>query len=104
MLSVAPTTSTTKGLKKFLKKTLIFPDISSSFSSSQEDVAVRKGYLAVWVGIEEEEMKKFVIPTDYLAHQAFSFLLRDAEEKKSLDVSKRVFLRSHVIPHFLRKS
>ncbi|KVI05799.1 uncharacterized protein LOC112509258 [Cynara cardunculus var. scolymus] len=78
-------TTTTKGLNKFLKKTLSFSDISNSNSSSsspssQEDV-VRKGYLAVWVGREEDEMKKFVIPTDYLAHQAFSVLLREAEEE-----------------------
>ncbi|GJZ92943.1 auxin-responsive protein SAUR72-like protein [Tanacetum coccineum] len=76
--AVAPAaTSSTKGLNKFLKKTLSFSDISSSV---QEDV-VRKGYLAVWVGRDEDAMKKFVIPTDYLAHQAFSVLLRDAEEE-----------------------
>ncbi|XP_071710936.1 uncharacterized protein [Rutidosis leptorrhynchoides] len=68
----------TKGLNKFLKKTLSFSDISSN--NSHEEV-VRKGYLAVCVGREEDEMKKFVIPTDYLAHQAFSVLLRDAEEE-----------------------
>nr|GEZ88967.1 auxin-responsive protein SAUR72-like [Tanacetum cinerariifolium] len=77
----APAASTistgTKGLNKFLKKTLSFSDISSSV---QEDV-VRKGYLAVWVGRDEDDMKKFVIPTDYLAHQAFSLLLRDAEDE-----------------------
>ncbi|KAF5767052.1 putative small auxin-up RNA [Helianthus annuus] len=75
--------TTTKGLNKFLKKTLSFSDISSSSSSQQqgqEDV-VKKGYLAVWVGRDEGGMKKFVIPTDYLAHQAFSVLLRDAEEE-----------------------
>lgn len=71
------TTTTTKGLNKFLKKTLSFSDISSTV---QEDV-VKKGYLAVWVGRDEDAMKKFVIPTDYLAHQAFSVLLRDAEEE-----------------------
>nr|GEU89715.1 auxin-responsive protein SAUR72-like [Tanacetum cinerariifolium] len=77
--AAASTISTggTKGLNKFLKKTLSFSDISSSV---QEDV-VRKGYLAVWVGRDEDDMKKFVIPTDYLAHQAFSLLLRDAEDE-----------------------
>ncbi|KAL4583987.1 hypothetical protein LXL04_008575 [Taraxacum kok-saghyz] len=74
---VAPKTAT-KGLNKFLKKTLSFSDISGT--QGQEDV-VRKGYLAVWVGRDEDAMKKFVIPTDYLTHQAFSLLLRDAEEE-----------------------
>ncbi|KAI3671682.1 hypothetical protein L1987_87422 [Smallanthus sonchifolius] len=65
------TSSSTKGLNKFLKKTLSFSDMSE----------VKKGYLAVWVGRDEDGMKKFVIPTDYLAHEAFSLLLRDAEEE-----------------------
>ncbi|KAI3521698.1 hypothetical protein L1887_11170 [Cichorium endivia] len=78
---VVPATTnktTTKGLNKFLKKTLSFSDLSST--TGQEDV-VKKGYLAVWVGRDEDAMKKFVIPTDYLTHQAFSVLLRDAEEE-----------------------
>ncbi|XP_076942431.1 uncharacterized protein LOC143612291 [Bidens hawaiensis] len=70
----------TKGLNKFLKKTLSFSDISNS-QGAQEDIVVKKGYLAVWVGRDEDAMKKFVIPMDYLAHQAFSVLLRDAEEE-----------------------
>ncbi|XP_076955141.1 uncharacterized protein LOC143629877 [Bidens hawaiensis] len=81
--AAAPNTNsktTTKGLNKFLKKTLSFSDISSS-QGAQEDIVVKKGYLAVWVGRDEDAMKKFVIPTDYLAHQAFSVLLRDAEEE-----------------------
>lgn len=43
---------------------------------SSSDV-VPKGYLAVCVG---EELKRFVIPTEYLGHQAFGVLLREAEE------------------------
>lgn len=72
--------TSTKGLNKFLKKTLSFSDISSQ--QGQEVDVVKKGYLAVWVGRDDEDgMKKFVIPTDYLAHEAFSVLLRDAEEE-----------------------
>ncbi|KAD0708999.1 hypothetical protein E3N88_43824 [Mikania micrantha] len=72
--------TTTKGLNKFLKKTLSFSDISSSSQGQEADV-VKKGYLAVCVGRDEDGMKKFVIPTDYLANQAFSVLLREAEEE-----------------------
>ncbi|KAK1317480.1 hypothetical protein QJS10_CPA05g02447 [Acorus calamus] len=80
-LAVAPpkaTTNTTNNnnnnnkSKKFLKKTFSFSDISSASSE------VPKGFLAVSVG---EEMKRFVIPTAYLAHRAFGVLLREAEEE-----------------------
>ncbi|KAF3597122.1 hypothetical protein DY000_02027703 [Brassica cretica] len=53
---------------KFLKRTLSFTDVT----------AVPKGYLAVSVGKEE---KRYKIPTDYLSHQAFHALLREAEEE-----------------------
>lgn len=58
--------STNKSIK-FLKKTL-------SFSES----SVPKGYVAVSVG---KELKRFVIPTEYLRHQMFGILLREAEEE-----------------------
>ncbi|XP_062165374.1 auxin-responsive protein SAUR71 [Alnus glutinosa] len=53
---------------KFLKRTL----------SLSEENTVPKGYLAVCVG---EELKRFVIPTEYLGHRAFHILLREAEEE-----------------------
>ncbi|KAL2896673.1 Auxin-responsive protein SAUR71 [Bienertia sinuspersici] len=46
----------------------------SSVSSNN----VPKGFLAVHVGVE---MKRFVIPTNYLSHQAFCTLLKEAEEE-----------------------
>lgn len=61
---------------KFLKKTLSFSDSSSSNMAAE--VVVPKGFLAVCVG---EEQKRFIIPTDYLGHQAFGILLREAEEE-----------------------
>ncbi|KAL9228438.1 hypothetical protein vseg_004021 [Gypsophila vaccaria] len=64
-----------KGIK-FLKKTLSFSDNSVSSVSTTEYVP--KGYLAVCVG---KELKRYVIPTHYLGHQAFSILLREAEEE-----------------------
>uniref|UniRef100_A0A7C9DVH1 Uncharacterized protein n=1 Tax=Opuntia streptacantha TaxID=393608 RepID=A0A7C9DVH1_OPUST len=59
----------------FLKRTLSFTDVSAAEASSN---AVPKGFLAVDVG---EDMKRFVIPTSYLSHQAFSVLLKEAEEE-----------------------
>ncbi|KAI4979912.1 hypothetical protein ZWY2020_016665 [Hordeum vulgare] len=39
---------------------------------------VPRGFFAVCVG---EEMRRFVIPTEYLGHWAFEELLREAEEE-----------------------
>ncbi|KAK2653077.1 hypothetical protein Ddye_012933 [Dipteronia dyeriana] len=58
---------------KFLKKTLSFSDVTTA----SNDV-VPKGFLAVCVG---RELKRFIIPTEYLSHQAFGILLREAEEE-----------------------
>ncbi|XP_054789152.1 protein SMALL AUXIN UP-REGULATED RNA 51 [Prosopis cineraria] len=65
-------TSSSKSIK-FLKRTL---SISEREGGSTN--VVPKGYLAVCVG---EEMKRFIIPTEYLSHQAFHLLLREAEEE-----------------------
>lgn len=40
--------------------------------------SVPKGFFAVCVG---EEMKRFVIPTEYLGHWAFEGLLKEAEKE-----------------------
>ncbi|XP_027344745.1 auxin-responsive protein SAUR50-like [Abrus precatorius] len=62
--------NSSKGMK-FLKRTLSFTDVSSN------DI-VPKGFLAVCVG---KELKRFIIPTHYLTHQAFQMLLQQAEEE-----------------------
>lgn len=72
--SSTTTTTTTNRSIKFLKKTLSFSESSSSALAN----AVPKGYVAVCVG---KELKRFVIPTEYLSHQAFGILLREAEEE-----------------------
>ncbi|KAF8389475.1 hypothetical protein HHK36_026170 [Tetracentron sinense] len=59
----------------FLKKTLSFSDNSISAVSSE---IVPKGFLAICVG---KELKRFIIPTEYLGHRAFGILLREAEEE-----------------------
>ncbi|KAG5000965.1 hypothetical protein GLYMA_08G225100v4 [Glycine max] len=66
--------SSSKGIK-FLKRTLSFTDVSST--NTNQDI-VPKGFLAVCVG---KELKRFIIPTDYLRHQAFEMLLQEAEEE-----------------------
>ncbi|XP_042493524.1 auxin-responsive protein SAUR72-like [Macadamia integrifolia] len=59
---------------KFLKRTLSFSDVSASVSAD----TVPKGFLAVCVG---KELKRYIIPTEYLGHRAFGILLREAEEE-----------------------
>ncbi|EOY26271.1 SAUR-like auxin-responsive protein family, putative [Theobroma cacao] len=67
------TTSGSSKSIRFLKRTLSFTDVSAASAD-----AVPKGFLAVCVG---KELKRFVIPTEYLGHQAFGVLLRKAEEE-----------------------
>ncbi|KAF7003343.1 hypothetical protein CFC21_018668 [Triticum aestivum] len=62
--------------KKFLKRTLSFTE--SPPSSAASSGPPPKGHLAVSVG---PAMRRFVIPTEYLKHQAFAALLREAEEE-----------------------
>ncbi|XP_004507568.1 auxin-induced protein X10A [Cicer arietinum] len=66
------TSSGNKGIK-FLKRTLSFNDVSNS----NVDI-IPKGFLAVCVG---KELKRFIIPMDYLKHQAFEVLLQEAENE-----------------------
>ncbi|GMN62585.1 hypothetical protein TIFTF001_031680 [Ficus carica] len=73
--SSTTTTTTTSKSMKFLKRTLSFNDVSN------DTAAVPKGFLAVCVGKKETMMKRFIIPTEYLRHQAFGILLREAEEE-----------------------
>ncbi|XP_054793788.1 indole-3-acetic acid-induced protein ARG7-like [Prosopis cineraria] len=70
--TAAAATSSSKSIK-FLKRTLSLSEREGGSSNF-----VPKGYLAVCVG---EELKRFIIPTDYLGHQAFHMLLREAEEE-----------------------
>ncbi|KAL6568688.1 hypothetical protein OROHE_004372 [Orobanche hederae] len=76
------TTSNSRSINKFLKRTLSFSEkemtSSSSSSSSSINNNVPRGYIAVCVG---KELKRFVIPTEYLGHQVFGVLLAQAEEE-----------------------
>lgn len=59
----------------FLKRTL---SISEREGGTTSNNVVPKGYVAVCVGVD---LNRFVIPTEYLGHQAFHMLLREAEEE-----------------------
>lgn len=59
----------------FLKRTLSISEREGGGSSSN---VVPKGYVAVCVGVD---LNRFVIPTEYLGHQAFQMLLRETEEE-----------------------
>lgn len=72
-LAASPKSNGKKGIG-FLKRTLSFSDTSGAAASGE----VPKGFLAVCVG---EEMRRYVIPTEYLSHRAFVALLREAEEE-----------------------
>ncbi|GMI73063.1 SMALL AUXIN UPREGULATED RNA 38 [Hibiscus trionum] len=58
---------------KFLKRTLSFNDVSAGGGE-----VVPKGFVAVCVG---KELKRYTIPMEYLGHEAFGMLLRQAEEE-----------------------
>ncbi|RYR55028.1 hypothetical protein Ahy_A06g030281 isoform C [Arachis hypogaea] len=73
---IASSTTTSKSIK-FLKRTLSLSERDVAQTANNNTV-VPKGYLAICVG---EELKRFVIPTVYLGHQAFQILLREAEEE-----------------------
>lgn len=72
--AISSTSSGSSKSIKFLKRTLSFSDVSGA----SNDHVVPKGFLAVCVG---KELKRFIIPTKYLGHQAFGMLLREAEEE-----------------------
>jgi SAUR family protein len=62
-------------LQQLLKK---WKKLATVASSSSGKSSVPRGSFAVYVG---DEMRRFVIPTEYLDHWAFAELLREAEEE-----------------------
>ncbi|XP_062227730.1 auxin-induced protein 6B-like [Phragmites australis] len=65
-------------LQQLLKKWKKLATVSPSSSGRNGKSSVPRGSFAVYVG---EEMRRFVIPTEYLGHWAFVELLREAEEE-----------------------
>lgn len=64
-------------LKKWKKLATVTPSAGSGGKGGGRS-SVPRGSFAVYVG---EEMRRFVIPTEYLGHWAFAELLREAEEE-----------------------
>ncbi|KAM0842892.1 hypothetical protein ACQ4PT_058068 [Festuca glaucescens] len=65
-------------LQQLLKRWKRMAVAPGSKGSKNGGGVVPKGSFAVYVG---EEMRRFVIPTEYLGHWAFEALLREAEEE-----------------------
>ena len=49
--------------------------------NSKNQSTVPKGHVAVYVGDNNEAMKRYVVPLSYLSHPAFQDLLARAEEE-----------------------
>ncbi|KAF8772156.1 hypothetical protein HU200_006155 [Digitaria exilis] len=65
-------------LKKWKKLATVTPSSASGGGKGGGRSSVPRGSFAVYVG---DEMRRFVIPTEYLGHWAFAELLREAEEE-----------------------
>ena len=62
--------------------------VRQQFSKQKSDmlsVRVRRGHFVVYVGDEDEEKKRFVVPISYLKHPLFQELLRNAAEEFGYD-------------------
>ncbi|KAJ4726734.1 Auxin-responsive protein [Melia azedarach] len=57
---------------------------------------IPKGCLAILVGQEGEQQKKFVIPVIYINHPLFMQLLKEAEEEYGFDQKGPITLPCHV--------
>ncbi|XP_078447874.1 auxin-responsive protein SAUR32-like [Wolffia australiana] len=57
---------------------------------------VRKGFLAVMVGQEGEDQRRFVVPVGYLSHPLFVQLLKEAEEVYGFDQKGAIALPCNV--------
>ncbi|KAJ0968455.1 hypothetical protein J5N97_025372 [Dioscorea zingiberensis] len=73
--------------------------ISSSSSSSEEEdmmMAPKKGWMGIRVGGEGEELKRFMVPVEYLNHPLFLSLLKVAEEEYGFDHKGAITIPCHV--------
>ncbi|KAE8689153.1 Sucrose synthase [Hibiscus syriacus] len=65
-----------------LKEVMRYDSDEDSSHGPEPPAGVSKGYLAVYVG---PELRRFIIPTSYLSHPAFTVLLEKAEEEFGYD-------------------
>ncbi|AEE86422.1 putative protein [Arabidopsis thaliana] len=69
-------------------KTIVFQVkrvLDKKISRLRHIINVRKGHFAVYVGEDEMETKRFVVPISYLNHPLFQALLRKAEDEFGTD-------------------
>ncbi|KAH0900787.1 LOW QUALITY PROTEIN: hypothetical protein HID58_040290 [Brassica napus] len=64
-----------------LEMAIRFSRVINSKQSQKQQSRVPKGHVAVYVGEEMENKKRFVVPISYLNHPSFQGLLRRAEEE-----------------------
>ncbi|GMN63354.1 hypothetical protein TIFTF001_032425 [Ficus carica] len=62
-------------------KKLLQMSLSNASQAATNGADIPKGYLAVYVGDDQTEMKRFVIPISYLNQPSFQELLKQAEEE-----------------------
>ncbi|GMN63352.1 hypothetical protein TIFTF001_032427 [Ficus carica] len=62
-------------------KNLLQMSLSNASQAASKGADIPKGYLAVYVGDDQTEMKRFVIPISYLYQPSFQELLSRAEEE-----------------------
>ncbi|GER46741.1 SAUR-like auxin-responsive protein family [Striga asiatica] len=62
----------------------------------REAAGVPKGCLAVTIGREEEERRRFVIPVAYVNHPLFARLLGEAEEEYGFEQEGPINIPCHV--------
>lgn len=52
-------------------------------------INVRKGHFAVYVGEDDKETKRFMVPISYLKHPLFQALLHQAEDEFGTDHQRK---------------
>ncbi|KAG7540353.1 Small auxin-up RNA [Arabidopsis thaliana x Arabidopsis arenosa] len=73
-------------------KTIVFQVkrvVDKKISRLRHIINVRKGHFAVYVGVDEEEAKRFVVPISYLNHPLFQALLHQAEDEFGTDHKRK---------------
>ncbi|WZZ23839.1 hypothetical protein YC2023_007240 [Brassica napus] len=63
--------------------------VLTKISSLRHIIKVPKGHFTVYVGEDEEETKRFVVPIYYLKHHLFQALLHLSENEFGTDHSRK---------------
>ncbi|EOA25104.1 hypothetical protein CARUB_v10018411mg [Capsella rubella] len=79
--------------KRLLELKTCDSDEETTCPSPESPHDVPKGYLAVYVG---PELRRFIIPTNFLSHSLFKVLLEKAEEEYGFDHSSALTIPCEV--------